>query len=149
MKMKRFFTAHWMAALLLATFSAQAQDSLFISELLDPSDDYTGRFIELYNAGASPVDFNTTTCFLSRQSNGGSTWGDLQLTGSVAAGATFVIGGSGFESLYGFPPDQESGILIGNGDDAYALFTGGDHETGVLLDIFGVVVAPFYSSSQA
>jgi len=109
------------------------------SELCDPADEYTGRFIELYNSGGDPVDFNTITSYLSRQSNGGTTWGDLQLTGTVAAGATFIIGGSGFEGLYGFTPDQESGILIGNGDDAYALFLGGDHESGVLHDVFGVI----------
>lgn len=136
--MKRISTTAFIGALLIGSYSVQAQDSLFISELIDPADDYSGRFIELFNAGSEVIDFGTTTCFLSRQSNGGTTWGDLQLAGSVAAGATFVIGGSGFESLYGFAPDQESGILIGNGDDAYALFTGGDHETGVLHDIYGV-----------
>jgi len=137
--MKKIFTAPCTAALLLISCTAFAQDSLFISELIDPADDYTGRFIELFNAGSEAVDFTTTTCFLSRQSNGGTTWGDLQLTGVVAAGATFVIGGSGFEALYGFAPDQETGILIGNGDDAYALFTGGDHVSGVLHDILGVI----------
>lgn len=139
MMMKKFFTANFLLALLVLSSETLAQDSLFISELIDPSDDYTGRFIELYNAGSEPVDFSTTVCFLSRQSNGGTTWGDLQLTGVIEAGTTFVIGGSGFESLYGFAPDQVSGILIGNGDDAYALFSGGDHETGVLHDILGVI----------
>jgi len=137
--MKRIFTTHLITAVLTISLSVQAQDSLFISEIIDPEDDYTGRFIELFNSGSELIDFSTTTCYLSRQSNGGTTWGDLQLTGTVAAGATFVIGGSGFEVLYGFVPDQESGILIGNGDDAYALFTAGDHETGVLHDILGVV----------
>jgi len=137
--MKRIFTTQLFVAMLIMSFSAQAQDSLFISELADPADEYTGRFIELYNAGREPVDFSTITCYLSRQSNGGTTWGDVQLTGSVAAGATFVIGGSGFQSLYGRAPDQETGILIGNGDDAYALFLNGDHETGVLHDVFGVI----------
>lgn len=137
--MKKIFTVQLLAVLLILANSAQAQDSLFISELIDPADDYTGRFIELYNSGHEPVDFSADTFFLSRQSNGGTTWGDLQLTGSVPSGGTFVIGGSGFEALYGKAPDQESGILIGNGDDAYALFTGGDHETGELHDIFGVI----------
>jgi len=137
--MKRIFTTQLFLAMLIMSFSAQAQDSLFISELADPADEYTGRFIELYNAGSVPVDFSTSTCYLSRQSNGGTTWGDVQLAGSVAAGATFVIGGSGFQALYGRAPDQETGILIGNGDDAYALFLNGDHETGVLHDVFGVI----------
>lgn len=137
--MKRIFTTQLIVAMLIMSYSAHAQDSLFISELADPADEYTGRFIELYNAGSESVDFSTTTCYLSRQSNGGTTWGDLQLAGSVAAGATFVIGGSGFQALYGRVPDQETGILIGNGDDAYALFLEGDHETGVLHDVFGVI----------
>jgi len=137
--MKQNFTHVILGVVLHISISAAAQDSLFISELADPADEFTGRFIELYNAGSVPVDFGTSTCYLSRQSNGGSTWGDLQLTGTVASGATFVIGGSGFEALYGRAPDQESGILIGNGDDAYALFMDGDHETGILHDVFGVI----------
>ncbi|MEA3460463.1 MAG: T9SS type A sorting domain-containing protein [Bacteroidota bacterium] len=137
--MKRIFTQVFLVAMLALSVSAVAQDSLFISELSDPADDYSGRFIELYNAGSESVDFSTFTCYLSRQSNGGTTWGDLQLTGVVAAGGTFVIGGSGFEALYGFAPDQETGILIGNGDDAYFLFRDGDHTSGVLHDIFGVI----------
>ena len=133
--MKNISTQLCIGAMLIAFVSVQAQDSLFISELADPADDYSGRFIELYNAGSEAVDFSTAIFYLSRQSNGGTSWGDLQLAGTVAAGATFVIGGSGYEALYGKAPDQESGILIGNGDDAYALFTGGDHETGIPHDI--------------
>jgi hypothetical protein len=139
MMMKRIFTTQFMGALLIISISARAQDSLFISEVTDPADDFAGRFIELFNAGGEPVDLNATTFYLSRQSNGGTSWGDLLLTGTVQPGATFVIGGSGFEALYGFAPDQESGILIGNGDDAYCLFREGDHETGVLHDIYGVI----------
>jgi Secretion system C-terminal sorting domain len=139
MMMKQIFTQLIISALLMSFLSAKAQDSLFISELADPADDYSGRFVELFNAGNQAVDFSTAIYYLSRQSNGGTSWGDLQLTGIVEAGATYVIGGSGFEALYGKAPDLESGILIGNGDDAYALFSGGDHETGVLVDILGVI----------
>ncbi len=137
--MKKKFTLLVTGALVIISFSALAQDGLFISELADPLDDYSGRFIELYNAGTETIDFSTATFYLSRQSNGGTSWGELQLIGSVAAGKTFVIGGSSFESVYGFAPDQETGILIGNGDDAYSLFTGGDHTSGTLHDIFGVI----------
>jgi len=137
--MKRKFTNQFLCAVLFVSISAQAQDSLFISEVTDPADDYSGRFIELYNAGSGDIDLAASICYLSRQSNGGTSWGDLQLSGTVAAGSTFVIGGSGFEALYGKAPDQVSGILIGNGDDTYGLFLGGDHETGVLHDIFGAI----------
>jgi hypothetical protein len=139
MLMKRNFTQGIFGAFLILSVSAGAQDSLFISELADPADDYAGRFIELYNAGSQAIDFGSASFYLSRQSNGGTSWGDLQLTGTVAPGKTFVIGGSGFEALFGFAPDQVTGILTGNGDDAYALFTGGDHSTGVLHDLYGVI----------
>ena len=137
--MKKNFTQLLFGAMLIISTSARAQDNLIISEVTDPADDYSGRFIELYNAGSEAVDFSTLTFYLSRQSNGGTSWGDVQLAGSLAAGETYVIGGSGFESLYGFAPDLLTGILIGNGDDAYCLFRDGDHSAGILQDIFGAI----------
>jgi hypothetical protein len=137
--MKRKLTIVLSAAFLLLSYAAKSQDGLFISEIIDPADDYSGRFIELFNAGTAPVDFSATPYYLSRQSNGGTSWGDLLLEGSVPAGETFVIGGSGFADLYGFVPDQETGILIGNGDDTYCLFSGGDHTGGTLHDIYGAI----------
>ena len=132
-------TRLFIGALLILSISAQAQNGLFISEVTDPADDYSARFVELYNAGAEAVDFSTVTIYLSRQSNGGTGWGDVQLAGTVGAGETFVIGGSGFEEVYGFTPDQETGIIIGNGNDAYFLYQDGDHSTGTLYDIFGAI----------
>ncbi|MDF1572488.1 MAG: T9SS type A sorting domain-containing protein [Bacteroidales bacterium] len=131
------FTKFWMLVFLVSHFATQAQDGLFISEIADPADEYTGRFIELFNAGSETVDFGTTVMYLTRQSNGGTTWGTVQLTGTVAPGRTYVIGGSAFESLYGFAPDLVTGILTGNGDDPYSLYIGGNHETGSLHDIYG------------
>lgn len=136
---KKKITQALISALMIISISVQAQDSLFISEVIDPADDYSGRFIELYNTGSETIDFNTLTFYLSRQSNGGTSWGDVQLTGAVAAGETFVIGGSAFESIYGFAPDLETGILIGNGNDAYCLYRDGDHIGGILTDIYGVI----------
>lgn len=137
--MKKNFTQFWFGAMLAMSVTAQAQDGLFISEVTDPADEYTGRFIELFNAGSEKVDFNSLTFYLSRQSNGGTSWGDVKLTGIVGAGETYVIGGSAFETLYGFSPDLVTGILIGNGDDAYCVFRDGDHNTGVLHDIYGAI----------
>ncbi len=137
--MKKKLTIALSGALLLCSFAVRSQDGLFISEIVDPADDYSGRFVELFNAGSEPVDFSATPCYLSRQSNGGTSWGELLLEGTVAAGATFVIGGSGFADLYGFAPDQVTGILIGNGNDAYCLFSGGDHTGGTLHDIYGAI----------
>jgi hypothetical protein len=136
--MKNLQKHSFAAYLLYIAISASAQNGLIISEITDPADDFSGRFVELFNAGSEDIDFSTETFYLSRQSNGGTGWGDLQLVGNIPPGETFVIGGSGFESLYGFLPDQESGILIGNGNDAYFLFKNGDHTSGLLHDIYGV-----------
>ncbi len=135
--MKKKCTHVIIGVLLFASFTARAQDGLFISEVADPADEYTGRFIELFNAGSEAVDFDNTPFYLTRQSNGGTSWGEVQLSGSLAAGSTYVIGGSAFESSHGFAPDLVTGILTGNGDDPYSLYEGGGHESGVLYDIFG------------
>jgi hypothetical protein len=125
--------------MMFLSITAQAQNGLFISEVADPADDYNGRFIELFNAGTEPVNFSNVTFYLSRQSNGSTTWGEVQLAGTVAAGETFVLGGSSFETIYGFPPDQMTGIITGNGNDAYVLFLNGNHTTGTIHDIFGAM----------
>jgi hypothetical protein len=139
MKKTEIFTRLCMGIVMSLSISARAQDGLFISEVTDPADDYNGRFIEIYNAGPDTVDFDMVTLYLSRQSNGGTGWGDVQLAGTVAAGKTFVLGGSLFEAIYGFPPDQVTGIITGNGDDAYFLFRNGDHTAGSLHDIYGAI----------
>jgi len=131
MKMKKFFTWLFIGTMFFVSISVYAQDGLFISEVADPADEYTGRFIEIFNAGPDAVDFNADTYYLSRQSNGGTSWGEVQLTGNVSVGETFVIGGSAFEAIYGFAPNLQTGILTGNGDDAYFLFRGGNHTEGI------------------
>ena len=139
MKKKKIFTRGFLGFMMILSISARAQNGLFISEVTDPADNYNGRFVEIFNAGPEAVDFNTVTLYLSRQSNGGTGWGDVQLAGTVASGEAFVIGGSSFETIFGFPPDQVSGIITGNGNDAYFLFINGDHTTGKIHDIYGVI----------
>lgn len=113
---------------------------LLISEIADPAgtggDAY--RFIELYNAGDTVIDLDADQWYLSKQVNGG-TWYNIALTGTVADASTRVIAYSAadFQSAYGFAPDQESGSVSGNGDDAYFLYYGGDHASGLLIDIYG------------
>jgi hypothetical protein len=113
---------------------------LLISEVADPSDVWQARFVELYNSGTSTIDFSTETWYLGVGVNGG-TPSSVQLTGNVAAGATFVIAynATDFNTQYGFAPDQNWGTVNGNGDDSYHLYKGGDHSTGTLVDIYGVI----------
>ena len=124
------------SGVLTVTGTPMAYD-LMISEVADPTD-YEGRFVEIYNPSGSAVDFSSATWYLAKQSNGDS-WTDVQLTGSIAAGGTYVVGTSNFNATYGSVPDLVSGIPNGNGDDGYFLYADGDQSTGTLIDAYGVL----------
>jgi parallel beta-helix repeat protein len=115
---------------------------LIISEVTDPSDNANARFVELYNAGQSAIDFDTDTWYLGKQNNG-SAWSDIQLTGTVAAGETFVISYgndfSNFYSAFGFNPDMYNQNITGDGDDGYFLYFRGNHNSGTLMDAYGAL----------
>ncbi len=136
--MKQKFTFTLSLVLAVSTLFGQG---LFISEVADPGDHWDGRFVELYNASSATIDFSTTVMYLSKQSNGGSTWSDVQLTGTVAPGACYVIAADAEFTTY-YPsvtPDMTDGTVSSNGDDAYFLYAGGDHTTGTLYDIYGAI----------
>jgi len=113
---------------------------LMISEVADPSDNTNARFVELYNASGSTINFGTTTFYLSKQVNGG-TWYNTQLTGSVTAGDIYIVARSSgsFNTAYGFSPDLVSGNISGNGDDGYYIYYDGTSSTGTLTDSYGVI----------
>ena len=122
------------------TDAAPAVPDLIISEVTDPGDDYDARYVELYNSGATTIDFSNTTVYFDRQANGGN-HSSTQLTGWVEPGATYTIAknGSYFYTVYGFYPDLDFGSVNGNGDDGYFLYVGGDETSGTLFDAYGVV----------
>ena len=114
--------------------------SLLITEVADPANTAYARFVELYNSGNNLVDFSSSAFYLSRQANG-STWSDLQLSGTVEAGDSYVVAYSEatFESSFGYTADQSSGIVTGNGNDGYFLYKDGDHTAGTLVDSYGAL----------
>jgi len=113
---------------------------LMITEVADPAGTGCGdyRFVELYNAGSTPIILDGGLWFLSKQVNGGS-WSDTPLAGTLPAGETFVIAYSAtkFHEAYGFAPDESNCAINGTGNDAYFLYSGGDHTKGTLMDIYG------------
>ena len=113
---------------------------LLISEVADPSDNADARFVELYNASPSTIDFATSTFYFCRQANGGA-WLDVQLSGTVLSETMFVVACSSgiYNTAYAKTADQVSGAVTGNGDDGYFIYYGGDHTTGILVDAFGVI----------
>ena len=136
---------------LLILLTSVSLADVIISEVADPGDDYNGRFVELFNTGASSVSLDGWA--LRRYANANTTSADIDLTGySIASCDTLIIanGASNFQSLYGFAPDLASGNISGNGDDTYELYNGASVE-----DIYGEVgtdgtgTAWEYEDSQA
>ena len=113
---------------------------LIISEVADPSDNYEARFVEITNVGNTDVNFSDENWYLSRQANG-SGWADIALTGVLKSDSSMVVAynSDDFFTAYGFYPDISSGYITGNGDDGYFLYKNGNHETGTLIDAYGVI----------
>jgi hypothetical protein len=129
------------AVTVTVTFKVFVGSALYISEVADPSDVYQGRFVELYNAGGEAIDLAAGPWYLTKQVNGGTLY-DIELTGTVAAGATYVVAGyTNFAGLYPLAPapNQTHGSVSGNGDDGYFLYSGGDSTAGTLEDAYGVL----------
>jgi hypothetical protein len=117
--------------------------NLLISEVPDPSNNGNYRYIEFFNPGSVDIDLAAGQWNLVRYSNAGTSGQAIALTGTVPAGGTFVIATNADDFAAGYPtaasPGQVSNQINGNGDDAYALYFGGDQSLGILRDIYGVV----------
>jgi hypothetical protein len=130
-----------------STQDVRIQDSdavipdLIISEVADPNDNASARFVELYNPTGSAIDLSAGAWNLARFVNGSPSGDNVALTGVVPAGGTYLIAGdaTGFASYGIGAADQVSSVAQGNGDDGYALFFEGDSNTGALVDVYGVI----------
>lgn len=123
-----------------ASATTGAVPIFFISEVADPSDDAGSRFVELYNPTNDVVSLSGF--YLSRQSNGGTTWGDIELSGTIAAGETFVVANNSPDYIEDYAvgeADIYSTEISSNGDDAYFIYFGGDHTSGSIFDIYGAI----------
>ena len=124
------------------TFVVHVGSDLIISEVVDPSDDANGRYVEIYNAGAAPIDLAAGQWYLARQANG-TTWANIALTGTVGAAQAYVVAYSATSFPVAYPtaptPNQYNGNITGNGDDGYFLYSGGNQSAGILEDSYGVL----------
>ncbi|MCD6555976.1 MAG: lamin tail domain-containing protein, partial [Bacteroidales bacterium] len=126
--------------LMLALFAFSVNAQVFITELADPDNDAGARFVELYNAGSSAVDFSTGWQ-INRYTNGNAApQTPVDLTGTIAAGGFYIIAANGtqFNTVYGFDADQSIGTggpADSNGDDQIFLLSPGS----VVVDFFGVI----------
>ena len=113
---------------------------VFISELADPDNASTARFVELYYSGNDSLYLNGW--HLDRYTNGNTALGStLDLSGlTMYSGQTLVMAADAesFEIVYGFAPDLEAGLnspADSNGDDNLVLVD----PFGNVIDVFGVV----------
>jgi hypothetical protein len=117
---------------------------VFMTELADPNNNANARYIELYNAGVSAVDFTEGSGWrINKYTNGSATVSQyIDLTGTILAGDFYIIAydvtSGTFQSVYGFAPDQldavSNGVAGANGDDTIELLDG----TGAVVDFYGM-----------
>lgn len=116
-------------------------NSIFFSEISDPQDNISARFIELFNSSDYDLNFAQPAWYLCKQTNGGS-WSCVSLQGSIESLKTYTVANSAlaYQEVYGNTPGQSSSTVVsGNGNDAYALYYNGNQSSGILVDIYGVI----------
>lgn len=115
---------------------------LMISELGDPSNS-SADFVEIYNSGSGTIDFSQAPPYYLTMYNG-STYQNFQLSGSVAAGEPFVIGGSAYASAYpGKTADQSNTLVDQNGTVSWYVTLWDPYTTGVLIDQYNGGSMPY------
>ncbi|MDA0849305.1 MAG: hypothetical protein O2827_06095, partial [Verrucomicrobia bacterium] len=111
---------------------------LIINEVADPIDD-SGRFVEIFNTGDISLDLSSLQVYFVKSVNSGPSYSQIALSGTIEPNQVMVIANStDMNADYGFSPDISYSAADGNGDDAYALYFGGDRSSGSLLDAYGV-----------
>ncbi|WP_291865051.1 DUF5689 domain-containing protein [Maribacter sp.] len=114
--------------------------SIFISELADPDNNSSGRYVELYNSGETSLSLKGW--LLQRFTNSNTeVSSEVDLSGLIIEpNSTLVLASHAedFNSIYGFFPDLEvgaNGPADSNGDDNLVLLDA----FGTVIDVFGVV----------
>jgi len=115
-------------------------NQIFISELADPDNNSSARFVELYNSASEPLDLNLWT--LRRYTNDNTEVSStIDLSGLIVGPeSTLVISPNAaeFELVYGFAPDlgvSTNSPADSNGDDNLELVD----PFGTVIDVFGIV----------
>ncbi|MDP8211483.1 MAG: Ig-like domain-containing protein [Candidatus Stygibacter australis] len=110
------------------------QFNLIISEVVNSSDDAEYKYVELFNSGTYSIDFEAENWFLTIQKDG-VVMNSISLNASLPPKGVYLI------SFNSDVPDHDlvSSQISGDGNDGYFLYFGGDHESGILVDCFGVI----------
>ena len=114
-------------------------DSILISEIADPDNNASARFIELFNSGSADFYLNGWT--LGRYTNANTELNSaIDLSGFlIRSNQTLLLSAyrTDFENVYGFAPDHEvssNSAADSNGDDNIELID----PFGKVIDRFGI-----------
>jgi hypothetical protein len=109
---------------------------IMITEVADPKNSVSSRFVELYNAGETEIDL--TGWKLNKYINGSTSvsGSPVELSGvTIPVGGFVIVANTGFKDMFSITPNIESTYISGNGDDVYELVD----NSGNRVDIFGVI----------
>lgn len=109
---------------------------IMITEIADPSNATSARFVELFNAGDTEI--NLTGWKLNKYVNGSTSAssGGFELIGqSIAVGEFLIIANTGYSAIFSDTPEIETTYMSGNGDDSFELVD----NTNTPIDIYGVI----------
>jgi len=109
---------------------------IMITEIADPKNSVSSRFVELYNAGTEEI--NLTGWKLNKYINGATSvsGSPIELNGiTIPVGGFVIIANAGYELVFNDVPTVTSTYISGNGDDVYELVD----NLGVTMDVFGVI----------
>jgi hypothetical protein len=119
----------------LCAASAFATHDLIISEYVEGTSN--NKAIELYNPTATSIDLAALEYRIRIYFNGATTaTGNIALTGTIAAGGTFVVSHSSAGTGITDVDNQSTASLTFNGDDAIVLTKGA---AGTVVDSLGQV----------
>ncbi|SNR54111.1 DUF5689 domain-containing protein [Lutibacter flavus] len=109
---------------------------IMITEVADPKNSVSSRFVELFNAGETAIDLSGWK--LNKYLNGSTSvsGSGVNLTGlTIPVGGFVIIANTGYLEIFNSIPTLESNYISGNGDDVYELID----NTGATIDIYGVI----------
>ena len=109
---------------------------IMITEVADPINNVSARFVELFNAGDTEI--NLSGWKLNKYLNGSTnvSSGAIELNGIIIPiGGYVIIASTDYKTVFNDIPEVESTYINGTGDDVYQLVD----NTGATIDIYGVI----------
>lgn len=133
--MNSLFKKAALSSALTLAMSGSAMAEIIITEYIEGSSN--NKAIELTNVGSEAIDMGAAKYKLAMYSNGSATEHDerkVELTGTLAPGASYVFYNDGAEDVFKVANGEASSVTWFNGDDALVLT-----KDGVVVDAFGRV----------